>query len=270
MVASIYSERSKSGFPLSIGTGLAFESIFEPTIEVFDPERIVPDTKDINEFNVLLVNISTLLRNIIQSLNCDFDTLVKKVGNNEVMDTLLDEINFIELLCGQNNVNVKFYINTYKFVKSVYGKTPGKLRIAKTSKQHFINDINEYCLKKLMKEDDVIKFDSYVKLTKEDNCLIFTHIPWDLLAWNKFLNLELLESHTGLIKSRAYWNSKYYQVPDTDMSFLPFMEYLLTTFGDNVMFSPDSISKRKDVIKQLKIKRVNALSSELTLSFITN
>ena len=58
----------------------------------------------------------------------------------------------------------------------------------------------------------------------------------------------LLESHTGKIKTRVEWNSKYYPYPSGDMSILPFNRTLLLVFGDKIQFSPNEMKLRQYVM----------------------
>ncbi len=61
-------QRTVSGFPLSIGTGLALESILEPVQEVYDPQRVVPEKIKLNKYDAIWFNIDTLVRNIVGSV----------------------------------------------------------------------------------------------------------------------------------------------------------------------------------------------------------
>ena len=261
--------RPSSGFPVSIGTGLSLETLFSPIQNVYDENRVISIDKDfsINNYSLFVFNISTLLRNIITSIK--FGDLLQ-VSKDDILTCLLEEIDFLTNFFESNNLNIKFYINNYEYVKNVYGKE-NKLRTSTTDKQIYIDGINEHCLNKLKKEDEVTLFSKDIKYGKEHSVLLFTHIPFDLLSYNNFLKLELLESHTGIVKTRKSFNTKYYSLPkEMDMSFLPFMEYLLSIFGDHVMFHPAPLKERIDLYKVLKTKNVNALTSEFSMSFLMN
>ena len=256
--------RPMSGFPVSIATGLALETIFDPVQSVFDDTRTVPEKIELNTYNNYIFNVSTLLRNITSSLPSG-DILV--IPKKDILDALLDEIEWLTEFFHAEGLTINFYVNNYNFVKSTYEKE-GILRKANTDKQMALDNIFKYCLDHIAKQDEVAQFSNTVHYAREDEALIFTHIPWDLLSYGKFVKLDLLESHTGLIKSRKLWNTKYYPVPDHDMSFLPFMEKLLTTFGDHVMFKPAPLKERVELWSAMKKKNVNALTSELSFSFM--
>jgi hypothetical protein len=66
--------------------------------------------------------------------------------------------------------------------------------------------------------------------------------------------LDLLESHTGKLKPRYEWGSKFYPLGDRDMSHLPFIEKLLLIFGDKVLIQP-ALTKIRQQVYDVSIKR---------------
>lgn len=256
--------RSMSGFPVSIGTGMALETLFDPVQAVYDDTRQAPDKVNLNDYTNYIFNVSTLLRNLTSAVpSSDILTISKK----DILDALLDEISYLTEFFHSEGLTINFYTNNYAFVKQTYEKE-GILRKATTDKQMALDNIVKYCLDFISKQDEVGQFTNAIHYEREDQALIFTHVPWDLLSYGKFVKLDLLESHTGLIKSRKLWNTKYYPIPDHDMSFLPFMEKLLVTFGDNVMFKPAPVKERIDLWNAMKKKGVNPLTSELSFEFM--
>lgn len=260
----ILTNRAMSGFPLSIGTGLSLETIFTPVQAVYDDTREVKNLSDVSAYSIYVFNITTLLRNLLSTIS--FKDLLT-IHSKDILDTIFEEIDFLTNFFASNNVIIKFYINDYGYVKSAY-KDQDKLLKSSTDQQIYIDNINSYCLNVIKKQDDVSLFSKDLKFDKTDSALVLTHVPFDLLSYNNFYKLDLLESHTGLIKTRKDWNTKYHRIPNKDMSFLPFMEYLLSIFGDSVMFKPDPIKKRLEVYEAMQKKNVNPLTSELSFSFL--
>ena len=257
--------RPMSGFPVSIATGLALETLFTPVQEVVDPQREVTNLTDLSTYNLYIFNTSTLLRNILATLPSKELPLISK---QDVHAALLEEIEYLTNFFATNDLQVAFYVHSYKYVKDTY---KDKLRTSSTDKQLLLDSYHTYSLDQLRKQDDVQLFHKNISYQSSDKALIFTHIPFDLLSYSNFSKLDLLESHTGKIKTRKEWNTKYYPLPgEKDMSFLPFMEYLLSIFGDHVMFSPAPLKERIELYETLKKKSVHPLMSELTLSFLTN
>ncbi len=266
MKTSPLANRTMSGFPVSIGTGLALETLFTPIKEVYDESRVFETIPDLSVYDAFIFNTGTLLRNILNSTTADLVSLDKK----EIYDTLLEEIEFLTNFFQSNQLNIQFYVHNYAYVKSTY-EPKNTLRKSSTTKQMLTDGILTYCLNQLKNEDDVTLFTKDIHYGKEVGGLIFTHVPFDLLSYDKFKKLELLESHTGKVKTRKEWNTKYYPVPGKDMSFLPFMEYLLCeVFGDNIMFKPAPLPKRIEVHEVMRRKGVNPLTSEFSMSFIRN
>ncbi len=260
---NILSKKSESGFPASMGTSLALETLFTPVQSVYDESRIVPEKPNLAEYTLYVFNVTTLLRNLINSVPYMNIILVPK---KDILENLLEEIEFLTNFFSSNSLNIKFYINDYSYVKRVY--KPEQLRHSTTEKQLFIDSINNYCLNALRKEDDIDLFTKDVHYSKEDKILLFTHIPFDLLSYSNFIRLDLLESNTGVIKTRKSWNTKYFKMPHEDMSFLPFNEYLLSVFGDHVMFAPAPLKKRLEVYEAMKKKKVHPLMDVMSFEFI--
>ena len=259
----IIANRTKSGFPVSIGTGLALETIFDPVEEVYDPNREVPEKIDRTKYDIYLFNISTLVRNIINSINTND---VVRVRKDDYLETTLEEIEWLKSYFELNQLNIHFYTHSYAYVKKTYPEE--RLRIVSTPKQALRDSIVSYVLSKVGKQLPFIyHFDKNIDLkARKSNVLIFTHIPFDLLSYLYFLNMDLLESHTGVVKDRSKFNTKYYPLPNEDMSFLPFFEYLLAdVFGDHVMFRPNKLEIRKKVYNQLVQLKVHPLSTEIGL-----
>lgn len=261
---SLLENRETSSFPLSTPTGLALETLFTPIQESIDPERIVENLPDLSVYTLYIFNLSTLMRNILNSFKFD---QIASVPNSKIYDILKEEIEFLEGFFQSNNVPIAFYTNSYSYFKKTY---PDRMRKVSTDKQRRIDDITTYCLKQAEKDFTVSTFSKDVHYGKEHRGLIFTHIPADLLSYNRFTTLDLLESHTGKIKTRKDWNTKYFPIPNKDMSFLPFMELLLFVFGDKTMISPAPLKEREELYKVMQKKNVNPLSSEFSLSFLKN
>jgi len=248
-------DRQMSGFPVSIGTGLSLETLFNPIEKVYDETREVPEKIELGTYSVFSFNVLTILRNLINSVQSNLlDIPVKDIYNE-----LINEIQFIDDFFRINGLNIKLYINLYENVEKKYSED---LRIAKTSKQLYTKSVFDFCITNLRKEEGIILFNDKIEYSKKDKVLNFTHIPYDLLSYINFAKLDLLESNTGIVKERHQFNTKYFKVPNKDMSFLPFVEKLLIIFGDKVMFKPKPIKERIRVYDILYNKNVNPMTNE--------
>lgn len=259
-------KRTMSGFPVSIGTSLALESLFEPVQKPYDESRIIPEMIDLSNYDVVLFNISTLLRNIVGSIPY---SEVGSITPYEYKEVLLDEILYLEGLFGMLDCTMQPYINKYDKVLSMYDETT--LRAQNASKQRYTTNVIDLVQNDLKLIDDILVFNGDLAVTGEApniKAIIITHIPYDLLSYRKFNKLDLLETHTGILKTRKDWYTKYFPVPDTDMSFLPFSKELLPILGDHVMFKPAYVGYRKALVSHLQAKMINPLTNDGTLKIL--
>lgn len=263
-MSDLLESRQTSGFPLSVGTGMALETLFTPIEPVLDDTRQVTNIPDLTVYTLYIFNVATLLRNILNSFK---SPEIMGAKNSVFLEILKEEVDFLKGFFENNGVPIAFYINDHSYFKNAY---KDKLRKITTDKQLRHDDIMTYCLNEIGKDPSIKKFHKDINYGKEHTALVMTHVPADLLSYGNFAKLDLLESHTGLIKSRKDWNSKYYPIPNRDMSFLPFMEYLLITFGDKVMFTPAPMKERENLHDAMRKKGVTPLTSELSMSFILN
>jgi hypothetical protein len=256
------SERTMSGFPVSIGTGLALETLFLPVTEVIDPDRVAPPKIVKDAYSTYLINASTLIRNLLSSVT--YKDLVTH-SPTVILDTLLEEIEYLSTLFQIQDMHMGLYVNTYEVATK---RHQPNVRLISTENQKHIQHLTDHCLKHLRQQDDVQHFTDKLIYDQAATMLVLTHIPWDLLSHSKVNKLDLLESHTGVVKSRKDWNTKYHKLGDRDLSMLPFTEELLVLFGDSIMFKPQSVKLRTDKLDELIAKGVHPLMGETTLNYL--
>lgn len=255
-----------SGFPISIGTSLALESIFRPQQAPYDPQRKIPQHINLRNYHTFWVNVTTLYRNMVGALNKD---VYKTASAEEVCATLEGEIETINLLFqneGQNVCKPEYYYGTYEDLKSE--KAPGfGLREASTLSQKHYQGLCEATLKLLEKRTDALhRFKGPVRPARRDNALILTHQPYDLVEWGRFSSLELLESNTGVLKKRSLWNTKYNPMSGQSFSHLPFNRKLLLIFGDRYLIKP-IIPLRKLVLDVAESSKWTPATTEEKVKF---
>jgi hypothetical protein len=100
------------------------------------------------------------------------------------------------------------------------------------------------------KTHDIKLFDILIKTEQKVNALLLTNYPIDLLCHKEFLQLDLLESHTGKIKGKNQWYTKFYQ--GENLSNIPLTSYFMRVFGDKETWRPMAIQIRKDIIDVAK------------------
>lgn len=241
--------RAMSSFPISIGTSLALESIFNPMMSPYDPNREIPNRVELKNYQSMFFNLSTMFRNLQGSM--DKDTFLDS-DPKELLDVLQYEIDVIKELFnieGNGITKPEFYICTYE---TYYTK-------AKYQNVQFRKDITDFqkiytfklttTLNELLKNNkEFKKFDIYVT-SNDKNALILSHMPCDLLSHKNFNRLDLLESHTGKLKHRYQWSTKYLPTTVGDLTNFPFMRKFLMVFGDKILIKPADIRLRKQLVE---------------------
>ncbi len=261
----VLDSRTKSGFPLSIGTGLALETIVFPTLPVYDPERAVPYFDEKDTYNCFYVNVSTLARNVLSSIPSKDTSLVTA---ENLLRVLKEEIDSIKSIMEESKKAVVFYSNDYTEVFKKYGNSV-VVRKPTTEKQIFLNDITEKAIKALVKANDLPVFTGSIRQVNSAHkgALIMTHQTWDLLSYKAFPKLTLLESHTGKLKTRKDWYTKYFAVPNFDMSIFPLQTKLLLILGDHILISPKPLDMRKTLCEIAIKGGWNSLTTEDKVTF---
>lgn len=254
----IINNRTISALPLSIGTSLAFESIFEPKLPAYDPARIIPQMVDISKYNAIWINVSTLIRNIIGALPKD---TAHSVSPEDVKDAIVYEMELLTEMtsaASSNNCRCKYYHSTYKglFNDPILNKFV-KFRLPTTTIQLAYDNMLSKTIRLMEKDKElgILSINKTLVPDSTDNkALIFTHMPYDLASYDNFHKLDLIESHTGKLKTRKEWYSKYYPIVGSDMSILPFTRKLLLIMGDHVLIKPIDIRFRRLII-DIAVKR---------------
>ena len=246
--------RDISAFPLSIGTSLAFESVFAGRQTPYDPEREIPNQVILSNYNSCFVNLSTLYRNILGSVDKEVKVQATADDFAEVIQQEIELIQSLFKVEGGGAATPVFYIMEYDKAVSKAKSAIVELRVDKTDIQKHEKAILVKTLGKFKDSPDVQKFKDYIKAPHSTRALILSHVPWDLLSHEKLSRLDLLESHTGKLKPRYEWSSKYYPLGERDMKHLPFLSKLLMVFGDRVLFQPALIKIRQQVY-DVSIKR---------------
>lgn len=262
----ILDSRKVSSFNLSIATGMALETLFDSQIPAYDPERVVPDRVDIAKYDEFHVNISTLYRNILGSLSTADK---ERVMPFDLLETLLQEIKLINDLVNHssnNKTKVVFYHNLYSGLDTMYPNA--SIRKANTVNQMAYEQQHDRVLTELMSHAKNLQNDQLTLITVKNitspikpggGCLMLTHYAYDLVSDN-FSKLHLLESHTGAVKQKAQWYTKFND--GKSLVNIPFNIYTLQIFGDSTTFHPFPLACRKAVIALADKYKWNALTTK--------
>ncbi len=247
MQTHLTASRAVGAFPISIATSIALEYVLGVQSEA-NPE---PKPKSIQNYREFWINIKTLYRNLYGALERSASLEVLPEAMEEALWQEMETIASIIEQYSNGVTKVVFYLSNYKNIRSRF-----KMAVFKgdhTEKQLAYSILMNNTIQKLLKDHgktgelDLKLYDLYLKPTKQVNTLILTHIAYDLVSYKNFGTLALIESHTGTIKTREMWYTKYHNGKELPM--LPFMEGLLPVFGDNEFFSPLNRKSRAEVLE---------------------
>lgn len=238
-----FSDRAVGQYPLSIATSLAIESA-----NGIHPE-IVVETAPILEYPQLWVNVRTLFRNFHGALD---NQDANSISPQAAAATLQQEMEQIESVVKDVSATTKvvFYMSNYTDMDKKHPHAV--LRPDNTDKQKDYTRLQNATLKILVEaeggKDGRLKgFDYKIKVENHPKAMIMTHYAFDLTAAKQFSELVLLESHTGKIKPRAQWYTKY--LNGKDLAQIPFNEGFLQVFGDSETFRPMDIRFRRAILE---------------------
>lgn len=258
----LYNRAIGETLPVSIGTSLIVDG------PKADPSRW-------NQ--VVLINLLTLSRNIIQSVPAasQFD-----LRCDDVTEVVLTEMDILRqsLNTYSPGVQVEFYLPDYKLI---YIDFPmAKPRLFNTKNKQFVQQMMldvRTKLKELIEEENKkrderkqeplpIRIMRGWKLDKDKRkTTILTSFPTDLLSQYQFPALTLLESHTGAVKSRREWNTKLNWHKKEDIVNMPFMKFTLQVFGDDVFFIQQNLKVKQWVVDMSKRDRWTPITTESTI-----
>lgn len=239
---NFFIEKVTSQFPLSIGTSLAFESMFKGPLPAYDVNRVIPNNINLNEYDTLYVNVSTLFRNFLSSIKVSPD----KISTSLVTDNILNEIEIIEdIIKSNSNLTLFFYLNDFVNIDKDFKIAILRNEIKDTSTNAKSN--LEYTFKKsISNKKDLLINKFNLNTNKKTNSMVLTHYAIDLLNYKKFNKLSLLESNTGILKNSNLFYTKMYN--GKDLISIPFNELFLQVFGDSTVFKPHSTKIRNEII----------------------
>lgn len=250
----VVDNRDKGQIPVSIGTSLALEAA-----DGQYPDRPIVEPPPIKSISCLMVNVRTLYRNMLGAVDRERkDALTPEL----IVPALLEELHIIESFAkerSEGRCSAVFYISNYGHLTQK--QFPGAIfKIPSTEKQKRDSDLESRTLSKLVARNLPSNFMLYKGQIEGrfPASFIITHLPLDLLSRPAFQKLELLESHTGNIKTPGMWGSK---LSGKDLDHIPFNPFTLKVFGDGVQFMGQRPSVKKAVLEVAQIDRWSGLTT---------
>lgn len=244
-------ERTLSG-NVNIGLGVMLESIFDIK-DKYDDKRIIPNKVKIENYDYHIYNIITVIRNIMQSTKGDYK-------EKDLINMLIDDMNYIKSTYYDDiDTEILLLIPDYSKLTKEYNKD----KEFKTTKQDIdLEEILEFV--KYLKNDSlkglqvpILKMDKYKNFNR--NILLTTSymLDIDLLG-----NCDILESHTGTLKNRHKYYTKFATIGKRDLSHIPFNKTTHKVLGDKTLVKPLPVSSRIDIYNISLEKKWNPYTSE--------
>jgi hypothetical protein len=255
----LISERAVGQYPISIATSLALESLTGVHPEIYS------ETPPVKDYDELWINLKTLFRNLLGAMEGDGAKLVLGAA---VSDELQQEMTRVEEIVAEFNPSCKvwFYVSNYKDLERKYPKARVR-RDTTENQKHYTRVMHDALQKLLLAEspDRTLVFDLKLKPKTQRKVLILTHYAFDLCSAEHFGSMTLIESHTGVLKDKAQWYSKY--LNGKQLTTIPFREDMLQIFGDNELFHPFPIRERQEILEVAKQYKWTVLSTTDRIRF---
>ena len=236
----LFKEKETSSFPVAIGTGLALESMFDPVIDPYDPDREIPNKIELKDYKYHIWNIYTIIRNLLHSV--DEKDKISLITDKNFTKELNQEIDTLVNLYNNTDLTVVIFIPDYDKVMDSFNK-------------HKVSEFTKPMVELLAVRDYLKNYtpDGLINTITggfniprmEGNILLTTHLTVDLL--NKHNKITLLESNTGKVKSKYEWYTKYHPIGKRDLDTIPMVEEVLYILGDHNMVIPAPLTTRLEL-----------------------
>jgi hypothetical protein len=225
-------------YPLSIALELAILGILGIHPDLPTGKNLLPN------YQVVWVNIRTMYRNLFNAINKEDKASVLP---GQLVTGLLQELEQFENILdieSKGKLSVVYYHSRYANMHKQYPHA--FLRADSTELQKTYSVIEKICLDAVMDQlrDKVKCYDLKITDFVSSKTLLMSHYPIDLFT-KSIVDKDLWESHTGRVKQKHHWYTKYFN--GKDLSMIPFREEFIQLFGDNEQFRPMSISIRKEI-----------------------
>lgn len=255
---SILDERELGTIPVSIGTALAIDGLYDR-----HPENKSNVKGQVKLAKVIYINARTLFRNMFGAIG-DVDK-ANSIQPKDYGEALLKELDELKIALSNENdkLNVVLYMPSYKSLAKYMGN--GELKPLNTEKQkrynNLENDTLQYIFNKFKDAENkpFIDVDMQIKVDLYQPIFIMTHLPVDLLNVDNASEVFLVESHTGKVKNKNLWYSKF----STERSpRIPFNKATLLFFGDSGgMFKAQNSKARKRVLAIADDRKWNSFTT---------
>ena len=175
--------------------------------------------RPINSYDSLVINIDTIIRNMLQSYDKDEQLNLEP---SEVSNNLTEEIkSLVETVSSvKSNIKVFIYCCSYKGLSKKHELIQLKEHFTDNQKRiyKFINTTRELFFKSMADSKithehlglagPIGKFNVDITFNNAGRVLLLTHMFVDVMSKYSFDSMDLLESYTGSIKKQSQWYKK--------------------------------------------------------------
>lgn len=261
--SEILNNRTTGASELSIGTHLALESLFFDKLKLYDDTREFKKLK-IQDYSYHVFNIFTIIRNILNA--CEEKDKLSILTDKEFPDLLRDEVGIINSYYVGSGCTPYLFYPDYSSVIDKLNKD--KLPTMTEPMKQLVdisNTVADLKKRNLISENNTVgekQKRNHILPVLKGKVLITTHCYVDLFNKN---DLYLLESHTGTIKGKKEWNTKYHSIGNNDLSHLPFNQHLYYILGDYNLVTPLNLLLRRQVLDLSRKMKWNTLTTRLKI-----
>lgn len=240
-------------FALSIGTSLAIETLFGVNDNV-RPTYPLPFLK----YQTIYINVRTLIRNMYGSVQKE---LKEAWSVQRYFEEISKELYILPQILNDysgGKLSVVYYEHDLRQFKRIY---PNALRrVTKGAVTLFYEALEDKIVEHLLGSQSdyrIAVFDRGVITPPKEKVLFLTHMPIDLLEHTQSGLIDLIESHTGVIKEKVKW---YTKLADRDLERIPFNSFTIQVFGDGKTFTAMPIKYRRALKALAEHERWNQLT----------
>lgn len=244
-----HNDREVGEFGLSIATDLAVAGSLGR-----HPDNPLK-TRPVDDYDEVWFNLATLVRNAFGAHTTDDQ---RRLDSQHLIDAVDQDILILrelypQVLPDSKQVQVRLYHNDYSTIgKELIRARP---RTLKTTLQQQTYALQSDAVKTLAEQysEEILSFRFTLK-GSHGKVLLATHYPTDLLSRKYFMELGLLESHTGAVKSKETWYTKFGK--DPGLRRIPFDRAMIQIFGDgNTLLAMYPPKIRRKVLEIATLKR---------------
>lgn len=261
-MSNVLSERTVSSYPgLSVGTALAMESIQMGPAQPIDLDRRPPVEVRLKNYDEMWVSVQCLIRNAINACQRADRTGIRDEDLGTVIKEEVDIIQDIVKRGSKGGCEVVPYTRGYEELERLFPNAllrRGELGTdeQKWFHQRMLGGVSEYYSRGGRGQH----YASQGPTGAGARVVVLTSYPYDLLQYRFTRSLELLESHTGMLKGRPQWYTKFNNPKGLER--IPLNEATLQIFGDKNMFFQMKKSVRDAVVAIAEKSNWNALTTK--------